>query len=131
MEGAWAFFSPGKTVPKFKFKQNGGRTELARNCGGVQKKNLHNAWCSYVKLSREMEGKLIIMHADVGVFLNMNDGKVVRCAVGTWYTPTDIRAVGAADAAYMGYGDGSSDSLTMTKETFSQNQATEGYTHCF
>lgn len=34
VEGALAFFAPRKNVPGFKFKQNGGRSELIREMSG-------------------------------------------------------------------------------------------------
>ena len=34
IEGALAYFKPGKPVPKFKFTQNGGKSELIRTIQG-------------------------------------------------------------------------------------------------
>ena len=34
VEGALAYFKPGKPVPKFKFVQNGGKSELIRTIQG-------------------------------------------------------------------------------------------------
>ena len=127
--GAWAFFSPGKEIPKFKFKQNGGRNELARQCGGVFKKNLHAAWCSYAKMCRECNGKLLLVNTDVGMFVNDNQGKVVRVQPGVWTGLSDQRAVSCASSTYAGYGSGVDGvgALNMTRETFMMNVGEEGF----
>lgn len=36
VDGALAYFKPNKTVPKFKFTTNGGKSELIRNIQGPQ-----------------------------------------------------------------------------------------------
>jgi len=126
VEGAWAFFSPGKTVPKFKFKSNGGRSEIQRQCGGVNKANLASGWCQYIKVARQFEGKLVILNTDIGVWLNLNtSNKVKRVKPNEWTSLSQARAVSVAGSNYAGYGDGNT--LTMTKETFTQAVGSEGF----
>lgn len=59
---ALAFFKPTKTVPKFKFKQNGGKTELMRDCGGgVKIKKFYQGITQYVKLASTFNASLYLI----------------------------------------------------------------------
>eukprot|EP00041_Stephanoeca_diplocostata_P021318 m.494935 g.494935 ORF g.494935 m.494935 type:complete len:160 (-) comp21797_c0_seq18:2082-2561(-) len=69
---ALALFSTQKKIPAFKFKQNGGKTELARDCGGgVKIKNFYTGVAQFVKHAKSFQGK-------------------VQIGSGSWPNPTSI-----------------------------------------
>lgn len=73
VEGAVAFFRPGKPVAKFKYKQNGGKSELIRNLrGGTGKgmKRYYQGWSQFVKMARDNQADLIVWNtrSDVSMY---------------------------------------------------------------
>mmetsp|Transcript_6733 Transcript_6733/g.20939 ORF Transcript_6733/g.20939 Transcript_6733/m.20939 type:complete len:159 (+) Transcript_6733:173-649(+) len=60
--GALACFEPRKKVPAFKFKQNGGRSEIIREMsGGTEgKKRYYSGFASFVKLAKSFDGVLTL-----------------------------------------------------------------------
>ena len=66
IDNAFAFFSPGKKVPGFKFKQKGGREEVIRGMrGGVGAGGLgryYIGWTHFIKLAKEYKGTLVVLH---------------------------------------------------------------------
>lgn len=68
IEGAIAFFAPRKNVPGFKFKQNGGRSELIREMSGgtgERIKRYYSGWCQYVKLAKSFQAAFVMYAFDV------------------------------------------------------------------
>ncbi|GBG25701.1 Hypothetical Protein FCC1311_019202 [Hondaea fermentalgiana] len=81
VSGAVAFFRPGKPVAKFKYKQNGGKSELIRNLrGGTGKgmKRYYQGWTQFVKLARDNQSELVIWNKqnEVGVYFLDKDNAV-------------------------------------------------------
>eukprot|EP00920_Eleutheroschizon_duboscqi_P032433 GHVT01078327.1.p1 GENE.GHVT01078327.1~~GHVT01078327.1.p1 ORF type:complete len:162 (+),score=6.26 GHVT01078327.1:2039-2524(+) len=60
VNGALAFIRPGKPVPTFKFKQNGGKSELIRNMQQDHTKYYHG-WCSFVKVGKQYDGTYFLL----------------------------------------------------------------------
>lgn len=58
--GALAWCSPSATVPKFKFKVNGGRQALFQNFS-KDKQAYFRAWCQFIKISNEFQSKVMIL----------------------------------------------------------------------
>ena len=65
VEGALAFFAAGKTVPKFKFTSNQGRSELVKKVGGPNPKAFYEGvaqvgppirYIRYVRYARRAGG---------------------------------------------------------------------------
>lgn len=64
---ALACFSTQKKVPAFKFKQNGGRSELIRDCGGgVKIKNFYTGVAQYVKHAKTFQGTVLF---DIHIYI--------------------------------------------------------------
>jgi len=63
VEGAIAYFKPIKNVPAFKYRQNGGRSELQRGVNGnVHFKKYCLGWCGFFKMAREFEGEILVIN---------------------------------------------------------------------
>ena len=63
IEGAIAFFAPRKNVPGFKFKQNGGRSELIREMSGGtggRIKRYYSGWCQFIKLAKQFDAAFVM-----------------------------------------------------------------------
>jgi Immune Mapped Protein 2 (IMP2) N-terminal domain len=66
------FWTPGedKKIQGFKFKQNSGRSELIKGIAGgdANRRKYFVGWCQFIKLARQMNGKVIkFPNADQGV----------------------------------------------------------------
>ena len=60
--GALAFFEPRKNVPAFKYKSNGGRSELIREMSGgtgERIKRFYTGICQYVKLAKSFDAAVV------------------------------------------------------------------------
>ena len=60
--GALAFFEPRKSVPAFKYKSNGGRSELIREMSGgtgERIKRFYSGICQYVKLAKSFDAAVV------------------------------------------------------------------------
>lgn len=69
---AVGFWMPGegKKIQGFKFKQHGGRSDLIKGIAGgdSNRKKYFVGWCQFIKLARQMNGKVIkFPNADQGV----------------------------------------------------------------
>ena len=62
-KNAVGFWCPGpnKTIQGFKFKQNGGRSELIKGIAGgdSNRRKYFSGWCQFIKLARAMNGYVI------------------------------------------------------------------------
>merc|ERR1719502_2105231 len=71
MRGALAFCHPGKSVPEFKFKH--GTTPMVRGCGR-DLDHYYSGWAQFVKLVKEWQGTMVILHAkNVALHLNVSE----------------------------------------------------------
>jgi len=79
---ACMFFSPSKTVPKFKFVTNGGRSELIRSFRGPNRSRFFEGVCQFVRLAKEMEASQLVLLTDsFQVFCRMAEGQVLCVSV--------------------------------------------------
>merc|ERR1712038_518672 len=65
--GAVAYFKPTKSVPAFKFKTKGGKSELTRETDS-NRKNYFTGWVNYVKLAKEYKSTLMYKTSDVALW---------------------------------------------------------------
>lgn len=93
VEGAWAFAEPRKKVPGFKFKQNGGRVELVRNCGAVGKKNMFNGWAQFFKLAYDYDSEVVVQGREVDLWFSSLDRTVHSIEPGTPVLASDINII--------------------------------------
>jgi len=97
VEGALAFFSARKAVPKFKFTNNAGRSDLVRDCGGVNKKKFYDGVAQFVKAAKQWEGVLTLLsnlpQRPVAVFLNDRSINVVPVEMGVPISLEEMQAV--------------------------------------
>jgi hypothetical protein len=90
-------------VPKFKFKSNGGRSELCRDFAGPNVKQYYNGIASFLKsgLNFNAEFRTIKSEAPMAfaVFFYLKDGDaVVQMEDDTFYNCADIKAVAVVPA---------------------------------
>jgi len=64
VDSSIGYFKPTKSVPKFKFKAKGGKSELTRETNS-NRKNYFEGWCNYFKLAKEFRGSLMYKTSDV------------------------------------------------------------------
>ena len=64
VEGALASYVPAKAPPAFKLKQNGGRQELVRECGGPKIATFYQGYCQYLKAAGAAGGPFTVLEAD-------------------------------------------------------------------
>lgn len=65
--GAVGYFKPTKSVPAFKFKTKGGKSELTRETDS-NRKNYFTGWVNYVKLAKEYKSTLMYKTSDVALW---------------------------------------------------------------
>lgn len=126
IENAYAYFCPGKTVPKFKFKQNGGKSELIRGMRGGTGPGLKKyfaGWVQFVKMAREFNAKLIVMYNEnVAMHYMDPEGHVHPLPFNQFMDSTIIDAVAAIAPGNSAF-DGVS---TMTTDFFAGTGNKEG-----
>jgi hypothetical protein len=88
---ALAVFEPSKPVPAFKFKNNGGKSELLREAaggGGPYTKRYYQGLCTFVKQARQLDAKLMLLSETIPaqVVMNRDDHSVQRLACQQWYS---------------------------------------------
>merc|ERR1712130_116845 len=91
LDNSLAFFLPTKSVPKFKFKKNGGKEELTRNTS-VKKENAYQGWCNFIKLGKEYKSVFEFSTEDVRVF-SLEGSKITCLERGESYDLTKIDVV--------------------------------------
>jgi len=93
VDGAWAFFFPRVKVAPFKYKQNGGKTELIRGLQ-TQKKNLFSGWAQFIKLSYDNDGLLNIFEQREAEYWFLNSkNKINQVIVNEWMESKEIEVV--------------------------------------
>lgn len=108
IEGAIAFMSPRKSVPKFKYNARGGKNELVRGMRGPLVKNYYRGWCDFLKnYVKAYDGSVILFpppgafpagSLDVGIFCNMEDQSVKKLQANEEVaTLQGVRAICSAD----------------------------------
>jgi len=135
LNNALASYTPpeGTTTPAFKFNNNGGKSEVLRQCyGGVRIKSYFRGWCEFIKAALRAQG-----NQTGGVFTLLNDN--APNTVGLYFTTTSTgkvwkAQVGAALPLAMidafAAVDGSNTSLevkTMCTSTFLTQSTAAGY----
>lgn len=88
---ALAVFEPSKPVPAFKFKNNGGKSELLREAaggGGPHTKRYYQGLCTFVKQARQLDAKLMLLSESIPaqVVMNRDDHSVQRLACQQWHS---------------------------------------------
>mmetsp|Transcript_6632 Transcript_6632/g.11685 ORF Transcript_6632/g.11685 Transcript_6632/m.11685 type:complete len:150 (+) Transcript_6632:92-541(+) len=91
VEGALAVIHPGKPVPKFKFKQRGGRIELVRKIREDLAK-MYEGYAEFIKTAKTVDGTFEMLEPTVNVTFN-NGGNIVHCEPGETYPISDFHGV--------------------------------------
>mmetsp|Transcript_10508 Transcript_10508/g.20713 ORF Transcript_10508/g.20713 Transcript_10508/m.20713 type:complete len:156 (-) Transcript_10508:438-905(-) len=98
IEDALAVITPSKPVPKFKFRLNGGRSEVIRKIRD-NKRMLFRGWCEFIKTARDTHGTFEVLPAakeheaaQVRVYFNCA-GEVEACVEDGSYIVYDYNAV--------------------------------------
>ncbi|KAL8430543.1 hypothetical protein Efla_000488 [Eimeria flavescens] len=117
VEGALAFFEPKKTVPDFKFKDNGGKSEIIRNLM-EDKSKYYNGWCQFFKTAAECHGVCRLLpgaeSAPLKVEVAFLDGsRVLRLHPGSELSARNMTAVGCIPK-----GDNAFEVQTLAKDVF-------------
>lgn len=70
--GFWAA-GPGESIQTFKFKQNGGKSELIKGIAGgdANRRKYYVGWCQFLKLAVAKKGYVIQFHAAQGVAVDV------------------------------------------------------------
>ncbi|GBG34246.1 Potassium voltage-gated channel protein eag [Hondaea fermentalgiana] len=96
IEGALAMMTPENPVPKFKFRQNGGRSEIIRRIR-EDKRTLFRGWCDFVKTGRDLHGTFEILdteHEAAQIHVTFNTfGDLLPVLAGEEYHVYDHSAV--------------------------------------
>eukprot|EP00462_Mataza_sp_D1_P020840 CAMPEP_0175142872 /NCGR_PEP_ID=MMETSP0087-20121206/13078_1 /TAXON_ID=136419 /ORGANISM="Unknown Unknown, Strain D1" /LENGTH=271 /DNA_ID=CAMNT_0016426799 /DNA_START=27 /DNA_END=842 /DNA_ORIENTATION=- len=120
VEGALAYFKPKKNVPGFKFKTNGGKSELTR---GTETSNMQNYWtgvCNFIKLAKDLDAAVILFKDDVfAIWAHIAGNKIERWQKDKWYDiaamdTLNISVVSHQNAAFQGVS-------TLGKDSFLSN----------
>jgi hypothetical protein len=78
-----AFFQPTTSVPAFKYKQNGGRTELMRGFRGETKRRLYEGFCSFFKMSLDFKAvPVALLTSEVSVYVRHTSSEVKQMMKG-------------------------------------------------
>ncbi|KAL1511664.1 hypothetical protein AB1Y20_004954 [Prymnesium parvum] len=87
VDGALAYFKPNKPVPRFKFTQNAGRSDIVRECGGPNKAKFFAGVAQFVKAARANDAELTHLRQEparpVAIYFNDNQLNVVPLAMGS------------------------------------------------
>ena len=110
VEGALASYAPAKAPPAFKLKQNGGRQELVRECGGPKIATFYQGYCQYLKAAGAAAGPFTVLEADghghpglptVAVYMIDAAETITRCEAGKEYSLDGMKALAVLPAAAM------------------------------
>jgi len=107
---ALASFTPSKPIPKFKFTQNAGRTELIRTINGPNLPRYYQGWVQFVKMARENDAEFMVLkgeqftQAPVALYIVTKNTDVSRIAENTPATLGDVASVSAVHPSNMSYG---------------------------
>uniref|UniRef100_A0A6V3MJ64 Immune mapped protein 2 N-terminal domain-containing protein n=1 Tax=Lotharella globosa TaxID=91324 RepID=A0A6V3MJ64_9EUKA len=88
----WAYFQPGRQVPRYKFNTHNGKSELLRGMSQVsQMKKKYIGYTHFVKLAIEFGGRLILLRDDIECYY-LNGGEVHRMEKDCFYDLSIIKA---------------------------------------
>jgi hypothetical protein len=95
VDGAIAFIKSGAAIAGFKYKQNGGKKEFARQIGGVFRKNYCRAWTGFFKMARDLKGSIQVFSnrvKDLSIWLCTPDakGNIKAFAFDAPFDPTSV-----------------------------------------
>jgi len=117
----WAYFKSGKSVPKFKFSNFGGKSELLRDCAQAHVDRQYIGWTHFVKMAKDQKAELIIMSTDVKIYFVDNKANVFKAEVGKKYTLDKWEGVAA-----VGKDNSALDVQGMEKFSFLDNGRSNG-----
>ncbi|KAL8455210.1 hypothetical protein Emag_000955 [Eimeria magna] len=120
VDGAFAFFEPKKAVAEFKFKDNGGKSEIIRNLM-EDKIKYYRGWCEFFKFGAENHGICKLLpgadQAPLKVEVAFLDGsRVLRLQEGASLPVKNMTAIGCVPK-----GDPAFQAQTLAKEVFVRN----------
>lgn len=124
--GALAFIKPGKTIPEFKYKNNGGKSEIIRNLQ-TDKKLFFSGIGQFIKEAKDIKGEVCLLpdidrtspiKIDV-YYLKNNSVNVAK--IGTPFSISDASAV-----CIMPRGTSSLTVKTMERQLFISKGNAEG-----
>jgi len=90
-----AYMKVGKPVPKFKFTNFGGKSELLRDCAQAHVDRQFIGWTHFVKMAKDQKAELVIKSTDVKIYFVDDKASVSRLEVGKTYTLDGIEGVSA------------------------------------
>jgi len=93
VDGSVAYFKPTKSVPAFKFKTKGGKSELTRGTDNSAK-NLYTGWVNYCKLCKEYKGTFVLKATDTAIW-TLTGSKPFRIPQGEPVDLTTVETVAA------------------------------------
>jgi hypothetical protein len=102
---ALAYFTPSKPVPAFKYKKDGGRSELIRGFRGSTRHRFFDGFCQFFKQCRDLEGSVSLLCPIVRIFVRSNEGVISPFPLGELIPLHKIHAVaavGSADTSFDG-----------------------------
>lgn len=94
VEGYLGYFKPTKSVPKFKFKAKGGKSELTRSTNNMDNGNYFTAWCNYVKMAKQYRSTLVYVDNNVQLFTH-NKSKIGTLGMTTVHELELLECIGA------------------------------------
>eukprot|EP00465_Bigelowiella_longifila_P008461 CAMPEP_0185260074 /NCGR_PEP_ID=MMETSP1359-20130426/8728_1 /TAXON_ID=552665 /ORGANISM="Bigelowiella longifila, Strain CCMP242" /LENGTH=165 /DNA_ID=CAMNT_0027846187 /DNA_START=21 /DNA_END=518 /DNA_ORIENTATION=+ len=71
-----AFFRPNKSVPGFKYKRYGGKTEIIREIQATNIRRYYQGFTHYLKTAKEYKGELELLQENAEVYYLDNDNGV-------------------------------------------------------
>jgi len=107
---ALASFTPSKPVPKFKFTQNAGRSELIRTINGPNISRYYQGWTQFFKLAKDNDAQFAILkgeqfvQAPVALYIVNKNTEVSRVPENSTVAVNDVAAVAAVHSANISYG---------------------------
>jgi len=106
---ALASFTPSKPVPKFKFTQNAGRSELIRTINGPNLPRYYQGWTQFFKLAKENDSEFVILkgetsQAPVAMYIVNKDTEVSRLAENEPVTLGNVAGVAAVHPSNLSFG---------------------------
>jgi hypothetical protein len=90
---ALVYFMPKKPVPAFKYKENGGRSELIRGFRGSTRNRFFDGFCQFYKQCRDLDGVITLLSPVVKVYVRSKDGLISQIPLGVPIPLDKIHAV--------------------------------------
>uniref|UniRef100_A0A6B2LMX1 Immune mapped protein 2 N-terminal domain-containing protein n=1 Tax=Arcella intermedia TaxID=1963864 RepID=A0A6B2LMX1_9EUKA len=108
VEGALAYFKPNKTVPKFKYTQNAGRSELIRQICGPNIKRYYQGWTQFVRLAKDFQGDISILRGEqfdqpISLFFVDKQNNVTKAPEKEFFNTDNKVSVSAVHSACLSF----------------------------